>query len=118
MSTPDVPECLSCGTCCFSRLSEYVRVEGTDHARMADRAEELTTFLGNRCYMRMHEGHCAALVVDEASGRFVCSIYETRPEICRALARASPACQAERHEKGERPAQLLRQLTRFSRSSA
>jgi Fe-S-cluster containining protein len=102
-----VPACLGCGACCFSQLTEYVRVDGKDYARIAELADELTVFEGNRCYMRMHEGHCAALLLDLSTRRFVCSIYEQRPEICRELARASAQCSAEIHEKGERPLMLL-----------
>src|SRR5450432_593899 len=106
------PDCLACSACCFSTLGEYVRVEGLDHARLGDRVDELSVFVGNRCYMRMYEGHCAALVVDATSRRFVCSIYQTRPGVCRELERGSPACHGEFHEKGERPLALLRTLVR------
>jgi Fe-S-cluster containining protein len=99
MSTPS---CLRCGACCFSTLDSYVRVSGDDHTRLGEHAERLTHFVGNRCYMRMHQGHCAALVVD-AEGSFVCSVYEQRPDTCRELARESPQCEAERLQKAERP---------------
>jgi uncharacterized protein len=105
---PDPPACLACGACCFSRLSNYVRVSGADHARIGGRVDELTHFDGNRCYMNMHNGHCAALVIDPGTGGFVCSIYEARPNTCRDLERGSAACQAEAHEKGERPLLVLR----------
>ncbi len=84
-----------------------MRVEGSDHARLADRADELTHFDGNRCYMNMAAGHCAALVIDASTGRFVCSVYESRPAVCRDLERSSAECRAEIHEKGERPRLLL-----------
>ena len=98
-----VPQCLACGACCFSRLTEYVRVDGNDYARLGEHAPALTRFVGNRCYMRMAEGHCASLVPDPVTAQLSCSIYETRPEICRALARGSPECAGEIHEKHERP---------------
>ncbi len=101
------PPCLGCGACCFSTLETYVRVDGDDHQRIGERADELTHFEGNRCYMRMHEGHCAALTIDGESRRFVCSIYETRPDVCRDLARESAGCHAELHEKGARPPAAL-----------
>ncbi len=87
-----------------------MRVAGTDHARLGDRASELSYFIGNRCYMKMAAGHCAALVLEVTTGRFACSIYETRPDVCRDLERASPQCRAEIHEKGERPPAVLHQL--------
>ena len=105
-----LPPCLGCGACCFSNLDEYVRVDGDDHLRIGERALELTRFEGNRCYMRMHDGHCAALVIDREAKRFVCSIYETRPQLCRELGRESRECLAERHEKHERPLAALRVL--------
>lgn len=107
MSAELPPPCLACGSCCFSKLSDYVRIEGADHARIGERVDELTTFIGNRCYMKMIDEHCAALVIDVVQRRFVCSIYETRPKICRDLARAAPACSAEIHEKRERPLTAL-----------
>ncbi|MEI9950297.1 MAG: YkgJ family cysteine cluster protein [Pseudomonadota bacterium] len=106
----DAPACLGCGACCFSKLANYVRVDGADHSRIGVQVDELTHFDGNRCYMNMSEGHCAALVIDLAMRRFVCSIYETRPSTCRDLERASPACQGEIHEKSERPLLLLSSL--------
>lgn len=105
------PACLECGTCCFSRLASYVQVDGADHARIGERVDALTVFDGNRCYMRMSDGHCAALVVDVTTRRFVCSIYEARPSTCRDLERGSPACRGEIHEKGQRPPTLLRVLS-------
>jgi uncharacterized protein len=102
------PECLACGACCFSRLAAYVRVTGSDHSRLAERAEELAWFEGNRAYMRMRDGHCAALGIDPVSGHFVCGCYETRPDVCRDLERGSPACGGERDTKAERPLLLLR----------
>jgi Fe-S-cluster containining protein len=104
------PLCLSCGVCCFSRLEAYVRVEGADHARLGESAGDLTHFIGNRCYMIMAEGHCAALVIDATTGLFVCSVYTARPSVCRTLKRSSSECRAEIHEKGERPAASLHVL--------
>jgi len=102
--------CLDCGACCFSKLANYVRVNGSDHARIGVGVDDLTHFDGNRCYMNMFEGHCAALVADVVTSQFVCSIYATRPDTCRDLERGSPACQGEIHEKAERPLLLLTSL--------
>jgi uncharacterized protein len=99
----DAPACLRCGACCFSQLANYVPVTGADHARIGDQVDDLTHFEGNRCYMNMHEGHCAALVIDSSTREFVCSIYDLRPSTCRDLERGSAACRGEIHEKGERP---------------
>ncbi len=104
---PTVPTCLACGTCCFSQLETYVGVTGDDHARLGDRADALVRFDGNRAYMRMIDGHCAALRIDKSSRQFFCSAYETRPQICRDLARSSGACQGEIASKHERPLRAL-----------
>jgi len=108
----DLPGCVDCGACCFSDLPEYVRVFGCDLDRMDERAQAFTHFLGNRCFMRLDEGHCAALVIDPDLRRFVCSIYEARPDCCRALERGSGACRADRHEKAARPLLAVESLLR------
>jgi len=104
METPE--DCRRCGACCFSESPRHARVTGDDHARLADDAEWLVTFLDdNRAYMRLavlpgtRGAHaCAALVV-EASGAFACSVYERRPQVCRDLERGSSACAGERDLK-------------------
>jgi hypothetical protein len=83
-----------------------VPVTGDDHARLGDIAELLTVFLGNRCYMRMEAGHCAALALT-ADGRFMCSVYEARPATCRELERGGAACEAELSNKRERSQRAL-----------
>ena len=105
----DVPECLACGACCFSRLETFARVTGDDYARMGELAEGLVRFDGFRGYMRMADGHCAALVLDARAGRWLCGAYASRPQVCRDLARGSGACLAELDAKAERPLVALRQ---------
>lgn len=93
--------------CCCSTLPAYVRVTGDDWARLGDAAERLAHFLGHRAYMRMHDGHCAALEFRRAADggtEFFCTIYERRPQICRDLARGSPECAGERATKAARVA--------------
>jgi Fe-S-cluster containining protein len=97
------PECLACGTCCFSNEERYLRVSGDDYARLGDDAERLVHFIGHRAYMRLEDGHCAALAIDREARAFVCTVYDRRPETCRALERGSPECAGERATKGERP---------------
>jgi len=96
MHAPD--DCRSCGVCCFSRLEAYVRVTGEDWARLEPNADRLAHFIGNRAFLRMTDGHCAALEIrrrpDGQSDHF-CTIYEQRPQICRDLARGSPECLGE-----------------------
>jgi Fe-S-cluster containining protein len=108
-------DCLSCGTCCFSELDAYVRVTGEDHARLGDRAGDLVRFIGNRAYMRMEDGHCAALRIEASRaerGRFVCDVYDARPAICRELERGSPQCEGEIATKQDRPKRLLVQISK------
>mgnify|MGYP007071029414 CR=1 FL=1 len=69
-----------------------------DWARLGEQADELTHAAGGRVFMRMRDGHCAALTVRrDAAGRpeFFCTIYAQRPEICRVLERGSPECLGE-----------------------
>jgi hypothetical protein len=93
--------------CCFSNLETSVRVTGDDYERLGEAVEDLVHFVGNRAYMRLTEEHCAALRI-ELSGRFVCSIYETRPDACRDLERGS----GEMFTKAGRAAGRLVQLRR------
>ncbi|MEO6567446.1 MAG: YkgJ family cysteine cluster protein [Opitutaceae bacterium] len=94
-----LPECLRCGACCYSPSEKFVRVTGDDWSRLAADADRVAQFIGNRAFMRMQEGHCAALQIrrstDEAV-EFFCTIYERRPQICRELQRGSPECAGER----------------------
>jgi len=87
-------DCQACGVCCFSTLETYVRVMGDDYERLGDRASKFVNFVGNRAYLRMTHGHCAALVVEKGR-RFQCAIYDRRPDVCRDLARGSPECAGE-----------------------
>lgn len=90
--------CRCCGACCFSPSALHVRVTGEDWSRLGAMADELAQFIGNRAYMRMPGGRCAALAVhedDDGFRDFVCTIYESRPQICRDLARGSPECAGE-----------------------
>lgn len=107
-----VPECLACGACCFSRLERYVPVTGADYERLGERAEELVSFDGNRAYLRMVDGHCAALVLDARAKQFVCSAYHARPQTCRDLGRGSAECRAELEAKADRPRLALRRVER------
>ncbi len=103
----ELPECLSCGACCFADLPHYVRVSGDDYARLGEDAERLTTWRENQAFMRMEAGHCAALALRPGAAPFACTVYERRPAICRQLERGSPACRAERHAKSTRALHVL-----------
>jgi uncharacterized protein len=103
-------DCRRCGACCFSDSADYVWVRGDDWARLGERAGELAHFIGNHAFMRMREGHYAALDVrrDAAGGaEFFCTIYERRPEICRDLGRGSPECLLDRETKAATVASVV-----------
>ena len=105
-------DCTACGACCFSELPEYVRVFGCDLERMDERAQRHVHFIGNRCYMRLEGGRCSALEIDPSRRTFRCSIYEMRPDVCRALEPNSSACLAELDAKAERPLIAVEALLR------
>lgn len=84
-----------------------MRVTGDDHGRLGDDAEGLTVWHGNQVFLRMEDGHCAALEVDGAVGHFACRVYGRRPAICRELERGSRACRGERGMKEERAREAL-----------
>jgi uncharacterized protein len=88
-------------------MLNYVRVTGADHARLGDAVNTLVQFDGNQAFMRMEDGHCAALSYDMPSKEWRCGTYETRPQTCRDLERGSSQCEAERDAKAARPHALL-----------
>jgi len=100
-------------------LETYVRVTGDDWSRLGDEAERLAHFAGagNAAFMRMRDGHCAALAVRPAAHgatEFFCTIYERRPQVCRELARGSPECGGERAVKGARVQAAAEEFSRRS----
>lgn len=87
---------------------------GDDYERLGDDAARLVVFLGNQAFMRIDDagaaspvGHCGALVLDVASATYSCSVYASRPEVCRTLERDSSACAGERTTKAGRPHRML-----------
>lgn len=98
-------DCRRCGVCCFSLAAEYVRVTGGDWSRLGPDAERVAHFIGNRAFMRMSGGHCAALErrpAPDGSADFFCTIYERRPQACRDLGRGTPQCLGELGLKQDR----------------
>jgi Fe-S-cluster containining protein len=105
-------DCTRCAACCFSDSPRHARVTGDDHRRLGEEAEQLVEWIGNAAFMRlervtgsMHK--CIALAIDPVAGTFACSIYETRPQVCRDLERGSAACRGELASKAERPKRAL-----------
>ncbi|MHB8877298.1 MAG: YkgJ family cysteine cluster protein [Myxococcaceae bacterium] len=85
--------CFSCGRCCFGPR-EYVQLFKEDLSLLGPELADRLVAKGDdgRSFMRMEQGHCAAL--DCSNGQFRCSIYEQRPLICRVyqLYGADSAC--------------------------
>lgn len=95
----DIPgDCTECGVCCTSVGVRHAPVSGDDWSRLGDDAERVTHWIANRAFMRIELGRCVAL--ERRGARLACAIYERRPEVCRALERGSPACEAEIARKG------------------
>jgi Fe-S-cluster containining protein len=85
-----------------------VSVSGYDWDRLGDAADRVAEFDGHRAYLKIHDGHCAALeirTVADAGREYFCTVYERRPQICRDLERGSPQCEGERALKGDRAGQ-------------
>ena len=51
-------------------------------------------------------------MIDPLARRYVCSIYEMRPDVCRALERGSGQCRGELATKAERPLLAVEALLR------
>jgi len=98
-------------------LETYVRVTGDDWSRLGPAAERVARFIGNRAYMQMRDGHCAALelrVAADGGCTYFCTIYAERPETCRDLGRGSPQCEGEIALKGERVAASMSTIAEWS----
>jgi Fe-S-cluster containining protein len=105
-------DCRDCGRCCFSEESAYLAVFAFDLARMDERARGFTRVEGDQRYMRLEAGHCSALQLDPVKRRFVCGIYEARPDVCRQLAQGSGACGEQWRDKAGLPDVALERLRR------
>jgi hypothetical protein len=95
-------------------------VSGNDYERLGDDAERLVEWIGNTAFMRLERVaddllKCAALSIDARGGTFSCSIYETRPAVCRDLQRRSDACRDEIEAKSGRQKRALIMLARSVR---
>ena len=97
-------DCLRCGVCCHSDAEAYVWVTAHDVALLGPDATRLVQVIGRDAFMRMRDGHCAALEVRRAADgapEFFCTVYDRRPEICRELGRGSPECRADLEAKAD-----------------
>lgn len=101
----DLPaDCLHCGVCCFSKSGTYIRVSESDLLRLGEDGDRLVRSVGGQSYMRMEDGHCAAMAITTRRGEapsFFCTVYERRPTVCRDLARGGQACATEMRAKAD-----------------
>ena len=104
-------DCTTCGACCFGKR-DYVQVFADDVARLgpARTAELVAPAIGEipasfgresepQRYMKMTHGKCKALST-VVSNRFLCTVYEDRPMLCRALEPGSAPCLEARAYRG------------------
>jgi Fe-S-cluster containining protein len=91
-------DCLSCGACCYGP-EDYVAVSGPDRDRMEARtAGRYVLRRGDRLWLRMVNGHCAALHARQ--GHFSCRIYGQRPTPCHVVEAGSRECLDARRRRG------------------
>lgn len=95
-------DCVACGACCQG-LTVFLDAE--DEARLSvDEVLALTELdaEGRVRSLRQREGgRCVALRVE--AGRFLCSIYDRRPDACAAFERGSRRCHEWRERQGRAP---------------
>jgi Fe-S-cluster containining protein len=96
-------DCTTCGACCFGKR-DYVQVFAHDAAMLgpartaelvAPAIAQIPASVGRESepkrFMKMTHGHCVALST-ATPNRFLCTVYEDRPVLCRALEPGSAAC--------------------------
>ncbi len=85
-------DCTTCGACC---VGLGVNLSAADEARLfADEVLALTRIDSEgvtRSMKQLEGGACIALHRD-AAGRFLCRIYDRRPDACREFERGSRRC--------------------------
>jgi len=87
MSAPAY-DCVTCGACCFSRNPRYLVLLPEDTGRALPPASLFED--AGRTFVDFSCGHCTHLTLSE--GRAECSVYEDRPEACRAFRAGSFEC--------------------------
>ncbi len=94
----DGADCVACGRCCHHPPSSVSLLED-DEVRFGEERLRRLTVIDPRPphlrFLRNEGGRCLALDV-ETPEIHACSIYEARPDGCRALEPDSPACREAR----------------------
>jgi uncharacterized protein len=108
MADAAIPDCQSCGACCWGDEMWIHLVAGDDDRLGEKRVRSLTVLTQHgRGYfarsMRMEHGRCVAFRDDLGGGLSGCSIYEVRPDICRDFQAGSGDCHAARRRRGIEP---------------
>ena len=86
-ASPGEPHCSRCDAVCC-RLTVLVMPEDDIPSHLLDTRNGLSVMA------RDEEGWCVAL----DSARMCCSIYETRPDVCRRFAMGGPYCRSVRED--------------------
>lgn len=96
LASPPTSPCQSCGACC-DYSSTWPRFSLEDDDVLARIPAKLVN--KQRSGMRCIEERCAALV-GEIGKATACSIYEVRPDVCRACQPGDDACNIARRYHG------------------
>lgn len=91
---PDGADCVDCGRCCHHG-PRTVHLLEADEARMGERLLPIYTDLQaappHFRFVKNGGDRCAGIDTS-VPGKYPCAIYEVRPEDCRIVEPASPAC--------------------------
>jgi Fe-S-cluster containining protein len=104
-SEPSSVDCRTCGACCYGD-EMWIHVMACDDERLGHQGVRHLTVLTEhgRGYiarsMKMVGGRCIAFRDRLVDGGCGCSIYETRPDICRDFQAGSADCLAARRRRG------------------
>jgi Fe-S-cluster containining protein len=91
-------DCQRCGACCYGP-DAYVGVTNVDLDGMTRQTRsKMIVRHGDRRYLRMLNGHCAALRA--RAGHFACRMYAERPLPCRVVEAGSRECLLARERRG------------------
>lgn len=96
LGEPDIhgADCVACGRCCHHGPHTVALSEADEELLGEDIVRRLVVVYDKPPYFHFLENHaglCAALDTT-VSNRFVCSIYERRPQGCRVVEPGSPCC--------------------------
>lgn len=77
----EIPACTSCGRCCYQVVELIAGVDVVAESMVVEHD-------GQRCMEQRGDGACVAL--DPVTK--LCTIYESRPSVCRAFDRGGELC--------------------------